>query len=206
INNIAIAAEYLLQEKGAKKIAIIDLDLHHGNGTQEIFWNRGEVSYISIHQAPFYPGTGALYEIGGEGGEGATLNLPIPSFSGDQAYKTLVSEIIIPYLNDQKPEILLISFGFDTHWRDPLGSMQVSGNCIYRMLIDFRLWAEKHCSGRVAVLLEGGYDLEAGRISGQAVGAALVDQPWEDPLGNSPIDERDVWQETLNEAKDFWGY
>lgn len=205
INNIAVAAEYLLQEKGAKKIAIIDLDLHHGNGTQEIFWNRDEVSYISIHQAPFYPGTGALYDIGGEGGEGTTLNLPIPSFSGDQAYQKLVSEIVIPYLSGQKPEMILISFGFDIHWRDPLGSMQVSGECIYKILNDIRFWSENCCSGRLAVFLEGGYDLEAGRISGQAVGAALTNRPWEDSLGKSPTDERGNWQETLSEAKEFWG-
>jgi acetoin utilization deacetylase AcuC-like enzyme len=206
INNVAVAAEYLIREKGAKQIAILDIDLHHGNGTQDIFWERPDVSYLSIHQAPFYPGTGALYEVGSGAGEGTTLNLPIPSFSGDEAYLTLTNEIIIPYLDDQDPEILLISFGFDTHWRDPLGSMQVSGNCIYQIMIDLINWAEEKCLGKMAVFLEGGYDLEAGRVCGQAVGAALAGLTWEDPLGVSPQGERDSWKETLAAASDLLGY
>ena len=201
INNVAVAAQYLVQEKGAAKIAIVDLDLHHGNGTQDIFWNRGDVVYISIHQAPFYPGTGALYEIGVGPGEGATLNLPIPAFSGDAAYKTLLTEIILPYLDQAGAECLLISFGFDTHWRDPLGSMQVSADCVYWMIGALRNWAARNCQGKIVVILEGGYDLEAGKACGQAVGAGLLNDPWEDDLGRSPRSESDSWRETLREAK-----
>lgn len=206
INNIAVAAEYLLQVKGAKKIAILDLDLHHGNGTQDIFWARPEVSYISIHQAPFYPGTGALYEIGSGAGEGTNLNLPIPRFSGDMAYTTLTREIILPYLEGQKVDMLLISFGFDTHWKDPLGSMQVSAGCIYEIMNDLKNWAEEFCTGRLAVFLEGGYDLDAGLVCGQAVGAALSSKQWEDPVGRSPAGEKDDWRETFIEAKDLLEY
>ncbi len=206
INNIAVAAEYLLRVKGAGKIAILDLDLHHGNGTQDIFWDRPEVCYISIHQAPFYPGTGALYEIGSGTGEGTTLNLPIPCFSGDVAYATLTREIILPYLQEQIVDMLLISFGFDTHWKDPLGSMQVSAGCIFEIMKDLKKWAEKFCSGRLAVFLEGGYDLDAGLACGQAVGAALCSKEWEDPVGKSPIEEKDHWRETLIEAKKLLEY
>ena len=206
INNVAVAAEYLLQVKGAKKIGILDLDLHHGNGTQDIFWERPDVCYISIHQAPFYPGTGALYETGSGAGEGTTLNLPIPRFSGDKAYTTLTRDIILPYLEEQKTDMLLISYGFDTHWKDPLGSMQVSGDCIFEIMSDLKIWAEEHCSGRLAVFLEGGYDLEAGFSCGQAVGAALSNIKWEDSLGKSPAVEKDDWNETLSEAKDLLKY
>ncbi len=201
INNVAVAAEYLLMDKGADRVAIIDLDLHHGNGTQDIFWERGDVDYISIHQAPFYPGTGALYETGGGPGEGSTLNLPIPAFSGDVAYRSLLTEIILPYLDRSSPNFLLISFGFDTHWRDPLGSMQVSADCIYRMIMELRSWADEHCQGKIAVVLEGGYDLEAGKACGQAVAAGLLKDAWEDNLGASSGNERDTWLETLGEAK-----
>ncbi len=206
INNIAVAAEYLLQKKGAKKVAILDLDLHHGNGTQDIFWERPDVSYISVHQAPFYPGTGALYETGAGAGEGSTLNLPTPRFSGDTAYTTLTREIILPYLTEKNVDILLISFGFDIHWRDPLGSMQVSAGCIYEIMRDLKTWADENCTGRLAVFLEGGYDLDAGLVCGQAVGSALTDSQWEDPVGISPEGEKGDWRETLTEAKDLLGY
>ncbi|MCD6426320.1 MAG: histone deacetylase [Anaerolineales bacterium] len=206
INNIAVAAEYLLQVKGAERIAILDLDLHHGNGTQDIFWDRPDVCYISIHQAPFYPGTGALYETGSGPGEGTTLNLPIPRLSGDIAYMTLISDIVLPYLEDQKVDMLLISFGFDTHWKDPLGSMQVSAGCIYEIMKDLKNWVEDNCSGRLAIFLEGGYDLEAGRACGQAVGAALCNKEWEDSLGISPTGETDDWRETLSEAHNLFEY
>lgn len=206
INNVAVAAEYLLLEKGAERIAIIDLDLHHGNGTQDIFWQRGDVIYVSIHQAPFYPGTGALYEVGAGPGEGSTLNLPIPAFSGDVAYQSLLAEIILPYLNQTRPKMLLISFGFDTHWRDPLGSMQVSADCVYRMITELGNWADANCRGRIAVVLEGGYDLEAGKACGQAVSAGLLRVPWQDTLGSSPKSEQDSWMETLREAKGLLGY
>ena len=204
INNAAVAAEYLLSIKGAEKVAIVDLDLHHGNGTQDIFWERGDVCYISVHQAPFYPGTGALYETGAGPGDGTTLNLPVPAFSGDTAYRTLLTEIILPYLDQQAPRILLISFGFDMHWRDPLGSMKLSAECIYWMIKELRSWADINCGGKTAVVLEGGYDLEAARVSGQAVAAGLLKEPWKDSLGPSPEGERDSWLETLREAKDLF--
>jgi len=206
INNVAVAAEYLLQEKSTTKIAILDLDLHHGNGTQDIFWDRPDICYISIHQAPFYPGTGALYETGSDSAVGTTLNLPIPRFSGGTAYKTLTRDIILPYLEDQKPDMLLVSYGFDTHWKDPLGSMQVSAGCVFDIMSDLKKWAGEFCSGRIAVFLEGGYDLDAGLVCGQAIGAALTDKKWEDPLGESPDGEKDDWRETLSEAKGLLDY
>ena len=206
INNIAVAAEYLLQYKGAKKLAIVDLDLHHGNGTQDIFWKRSDVSFCSIHQDPFYPGTGIINDSGSEEGEGYTMNLPIPSFSGDQAYLTLLHEIIFPYLGSTEPEMVLLSFGFDTHWKDPLGSMQVSAQCVHQMLKDLKEWVDQNCDGKLAVVLEGGYDLKAAKVSGQAIATALMDLVWQDSLGPSPIPEKDQWIDTLNTARKLWGF
>jgi acetoin utilization deacetylase AcuC-like enzyme len=206
INNVAVAAQYLLGEKGAQKIAILDLDLHHGNGTQDIFWDRDDVVYISVHQAPFYPGTGYLSEIGVGPGEGATLNLPIPAFSGDVAYHTLLGEIILPYLDQMKPDLVLISYGFDTHWLDPLGSMQVSAGCMYRMIAALKEWADSHNQGKIVVILEGGYDLEAGKACGQAVAAGLLKDSWDDRLGRSSIAEQDNWMATFYKAKELLGF
>jgi acetoin utilization deacetylase AcuC-like enzyme len=204
INNVAVAAEFLLRKKNANQVMILDLDLHHGNGTQDIFWERSDVGFCSIHQSPFYPGTGLLSEIGGGEGEGYTLNLPIPSYSGDQAYRTLVSEVISPFMAKFQPDMLLVSFGFDTHWRDPLGSMQVSAGCIYQIMKDLLQFSEEYCSGRLVVVLEGGYDLEAGKACGQAIATALSGMNWSDPLGTSPVAETDTWKGVLEAAKQMW--
>jgi len=206
INNVAVAAEFLLRSKNARNLAILDLDLHHGNGTQDIFWERSDVSFCSIHQSPFYPGTGFLNETGAGPGEGFTMNLPIPSYSGDQAYLTLISELVLPFLNKIKPEMLLVSFGFDTHWRDPLGSMQVSAGCIHKIMNSLREWSAENCSGRLAVILEGGYDLEGGKTCGQAIVSALAGKEWTDLLGPSPVPEEDNWKGTLEAARKLWEF
>lgn len=204
INNIAVAVEYLLQYKGARKLTVVDIDLHHGNGTQDIFWRRSDVSFCSIHQAPFYPGTGSINEIGGGQGKGFTMNLPIPSFSGDRAYLTLLHEIIFPFLDQTGPEMVLISFGFDTHWKDPLGSMQVSAQGIHQVLKDLMEWTDNKCGGKLSVVLEGGYDLDAGKVCGQAISTALMKQDWKDSVGPSPVAEEDNWINTLKSARELW--
>ena len=206
INNIAVAAEYLLKHNNAGRLAIVDLDLHHGNGTQDIFWQRSDVAFCSIHQAPFYPGTGLINEIGGGKGRGYTMNLPIPGFSGDRAYHALLHEMVIPFLDRIEPEMILISYGFDTHWRDPLGSLQVSAQCIHQIFKDLNEWTEKNCGGKLAVVLEGGYDLEAGKVCGQAISTALQNKDWQDSLGPSPITEKDSWMETLKSARELWKF
>jgi len=102
--------------------------------------------------------------------------------------------------------MLLVSYGFDTHWKDPLGSMQVSAGCIYEIMKVLKDWTDDNCSGRLAVFLEGGYDLEAGRACGQAIGAALSNKEWEDSLGSSPTGETDEWREILSEAHNLLEY
>lgn len=209
LNNIALAAQSLLSAQEGdfsppQRLAIVDLDLHHGNGTQDIFWLRKDVLFISTHQSPLYPGTGRLSEIGSGEGEGYTVNIPLPPYSGDNAYQTAMETIILPLLDRFAPQMVLVSFGFDPHWRDPLGSMCLSAKGYGRLLQALVAWADGHCQGKLAVFLEGGYDLEAAKACGQAVVAALLGEPWEDPLGPPPYSEGRAWQETIQAAKRLW--
>jgi acetoin utilization deacetylase AcuC-like enzyme len=203
INNIALAAEYLIQMEEANKLAIIDLDLHHGNGTQDIFWSRGDVFYISTHQSPLYPGTGYLADRGAGDGFEKTANFPLPPGSGDVAFITIMDEIIIPLLDRYQPEMLLISYGFDTHWSDPLGQLQLSAEG-YRMLIE-RLTHWESPSGRIALILEGGYNLEAACVCTQGVISALLGIDWHDFLGPARYPEENAWKATIKAAKNLWG-
>lgn len=209
LNNIAIASEWLLKGLSSpnsrpRKLAIIDLDLHHGNGTQEIFYNRNDVLYISTHQSPFYPGTGDLNERGGGIGQGWTVNLPLPIYTGDQGYRSLVQEIILPLLDRYQPEMLLISYGYDVHWRDPLGSMLLTATGYGQLIADLVGWADRHCDGKIALFLEGGYDLPAGQACSLAATAALLGEAIEDPLGPPATSEGTGWMGTLKAAKDLF--
>jgi acetoin utilization deacetylase AcuC-like enzyme len=205
LNNVALAAEHLLGAGGATRLAIIDLDLHHGNGTQDIFWRRGEVFFISIHQSPLYPMTGSLEERGEGPGFACNANIPLPPGSGDSAYRAIFEEVLIPLLDRFEPEMLLVSFGFDPHWRDPLGHLQLSAGTYGELIRILARWADEHCRGRLALFLEGGYDLEAGAACAQTVTAALLDQFWPDPLGPSPRPEGKSWQNVTRRAKELWG-
>ncbi len=205
LNNVALAAEYLLQSEGAKRLAIVDLDLHHGNGTQDIFWTRDDVLYISTHQYPHYPGSGILSEIGVGRGEGRTANFPMPPRSGDKAYEAVMSEAILPILERNTPDMIMVSYGFDTHWRDPLGNVLLSAAGYHRIMSQLTNWADKNCQGRIALFLEGGYDLEAASVCTEGVVMALLGRDWEDSLGLSPVSELNNWQEMLSKAKKMWG-
>jgi acetoin utilization deacetylase AcuC-like enzyme len=205
LNNIALAAEVLLQQEGAQRLAIVDLDLHHGNGTQDIFWQRNDVLYISTHQMPLFPGTGWLEETGGGVGKGATANFPLPPGAGDKAFRTVLEELILPLLDRFAPEMLLISFGFDTHWRDPIGSLLLSAMEYGHLIASLANWADEHCEGRIILVLEGGYDLAAASACATAVTAALLGLTWSDPIGRAPYDENLGWQQMVAQAKRLWG-
>lgn len=205
LNNIALAAEWLLQQQGARRLAIVDLDLHHGNGTQDIFWERAEVLYISTHQFPLYPGTGTLNETGAAAAAGTNANFPLPPGSGDEAFQTVMDVLILPLLERFGPEMLLVSVGYDSHWRDPLGSLQLSALGYYRLIAKLAGFADDHCQGRIALFLEGGYDLDAMAYCGQSNVAALLHLPWEDPLGEAPRPESEAWQAMLLRARQIWG-
>jgi acetoin utilization deacetylase AcuC-like enzyme len=158
-NNIAVAAQQAILHFGYGRVAIIDWDVHHGNGTQHIFEERADVFYISTHRAPFYPGTGAADERGRGKGHGFTLNLPLAAGDGDAEIEAAFDERIGPALDDYKPDLVLVSAGFDAHHSDPLGGLQVSTEAFGRLTRRLMKAADVHCDGRIVLVLEGGYDL-----------------------------------------------
>ena len=205
LNNVALAAQFLVSELGAGRLAIIDLDLHHGNGTQDIFWRRSDVFYFSTHQSPFYPGSGSLEETGAGAGKGYTANFPLPPGSGDAAFSEILEGIIQPLLDRYEPQMILVSYGFDPHWRDPLGHLQLSAVGYGRLIASLAAWADEHCGGRIALFLEGGYDLEAAAACSLCVTAALLGQEWQDSLGAAPNSEGRSWQAVARAARSMWG-
>ncbi len=159
-NNIAIAAKHAIEDKKLKRILIVDWDLHHGNGTQHSFYSDSRVLYFSTHQYPYYPGTGSLQEIGEGKGEGYTINVPLSTGNGDEEYANIFRHILIPVGKAFRPELILVSAGFDIHKGDPLGGMNVSDIGFARLAYLIMKLAEETCKGRVVFTLEGGYNVE----------------------------------------------
>lgn len=164
-NNVALAAEHLIRRHGLQRIAIVDFDVHHGNGTQHLFESRGDVYYVSLHEHPStcYPGTGFEWERGTRGtpGEGRTLNVPLWAGTGDAEALRACAELVVPELEAYRPEFVLISAGFDADARDPLADLRWTPRAfeeITRMLAGV---AGRHAQGRIVSVLEGGYDLAA---------------------------------------------
>jgi acetoin utilization deacetylase AcuC-like enzyme len=160
-NNVAIGAAYALKNHGLKRIAIIDWDLHHGNGTQDFFYDTDEVLYISLHQSPYYPGTGAENESGNGKGLGYTLNLPMVPGSSDIDFRQAFDEVIMPTLSNYRPEIIFISAGFDAHRDDPLGSLYLTSEFYGEMTSYLVKASREFCDGKLISVLEGGYSLGA---------------------------------------------
>ncbi len=157
LNTGAIAAEHALH-RGFIRVAILDWDVHHGNGTQEAFYERSNVLYVSLHRAPFYPGTGASWETGAGAGKGLTLNIPLLAGSGDVTYLHQWEGVVVPAIDAFAPELLLVSTGYDAHTDDPLGGMTVTKDgfgAFTRLAIEL---ANRLCGGRLVLILEGGYD------------------------------------------------
>ena len=169
-NNVAIAAQALRTQAGVERVAIVDWDVHHGNGTQHLFEGERDVLFASLHQFPFYPGTGALDEQGSGAGLGATVNLPLPAGCGDAEYGQLFDELIVPMLLAWRPEMLLVSAGFDAHAADPLGGMNLSTDGYAAFTERLCAVADELCGGRIVLALEGGYDLAA---LGESVAASV---------------------------------
>ena len=160
-NNIAIAARYLQQQHRLERILILDWDVHHGNGTQHTFEEDPTVYYISLHQYPHYPGTGAGSETGQGLGQGTTLNCPMMAGSGDAEYRTMFTDRILPEINAFRPEAVLISAGFDAHRADPLGAINLTCDSYGWMTNRLLEVADQYASGRLISVLEGGYNLKA---------------------------------------------
>jgi len=171
-NNVALAARWL-RAHGVERVAIVDWDVHHGNGTQHIFEDDASVFYASLHRYPFYPGTGGASERGRGAGAGTTLNCPLPAGTGDAAWLAAF-EGVVRALDDFAPQFVLVSAGFDAHARDPLGGMRLTTEAFAEMTRTLCELAQHHAAGRIVSVLEGGYDLKAlGDCSGAHVGALL---------------------------------
>lgn len=161
LNNIAIAAAHLIEKFNYERILIVDWDAHHGNGTQHIFYSDPKVFYFSLHQYPFYPGTGAAFETGEKEGKGFTLNVPLAAGSGDEEFFRAINEKLLPAAQDFKPQFVLISAGFDAHQADPLTGLNATEKGFEEATQLVKEFAEKECGGKLVSVLEGGYDLEA---------------------------------------------
>jgi acetoin utilization deacetylase AcuC-like enzyme len=195
-NNVAIAAAWLIENRRAERIAILDYDVHHGNGTQDIFYERSDVLYISTHQYPLYPGTGHWRETGASKGEGYTLNVSLPPRCGDQVYATALAQIVEPAVRRYQPDFILVSLGFDGFYDDPLAMMSLSVTGGFAPLIRSACkLANELCAARVIVALEGGYNLDALAFGSEAACRLLLgEEPEPDPLGPPPdqLAESDV--------------
>lgn len=159
--NVAIAARHAQHVHGLKRVFIIDFDVHHGNGTNDAFYDDPDIFFLSTHQDGSYPGTGKIDEIGHGNGEGATLNLPLPGGSGDIAMRTVFDEVIVPCAQRFKPDIILVSAGYDGHVLDPLASLQYTTATYYTLASNIKQLAKELCGGRCVFFLEGGYNLKS---------------------------------------------
>ncbi len=156
VNNIAIAARYAQQSHDCERVAIVDWDVHHGNGTQDIFYDDPTVLFASTHQMPLYPGTGALNETG----VGNVFNAPLRAGDDGDTFKQAFIERVLPAVDEFHPDLVLISAGFDAHYKDPLANLELTGSDFDWATGKLMDLADKHCNGRIVSLLEGGYDLE----------------------------------------------
>ncbi len=192
-NNVAIAARHALRQAGIERVLIVDFDVHHGNGTQDVFYADPAVCFISSHQQGIYPGTGALDETGAGAGRGCNINLPLPEGAGDSAFARLGDEIIAPIAARFKPNLVLVSAGFDAHWLDPLAGLQLTLTGYARLAQILCQIAREACGGRLVFVLEGGYHLAA--LAGGVVTVLrtlLGETNLPDGLGRPPRPEPDV--------------
>ena len=176
LNNVAIGAAAALA-RGLKRVAVIDFDVHHGNGTQEAFWRDPRVLFVSSHQFPYYPGTGALDEVGEGDGRGFTVNLPMPAGLGDAEFRRAYRQIVEPIGRTFDPELVLVSAGFDIHRDDPLGGMGVTAAGFAELMDVCLAVAAGAARGRLVAVLEGGYDLDGIAEASAAVVGRMLGRP-----------------------------
>jgi len=172
-NNVAIGARHLINSHQLDRVLILDWDVHHGNGTQHSFYGSKNVLFMSLHQWPHYPGTGAAEDVGSGAGAGFNVNVPLPASCGDEEYLAVLDHTLLPIARQFHPQFVLVSAGFDAHARDPLGGMRLSDagfGAMTQRLLDL---ADQCCDGRLVLSLEGGYDLNALQSSSEAVLDAL---------------------------------
>ncbi|MGD0229321.1 MAG: histone deacetylase [Syntrophorhabdales bacterium] len=206
-NNIAIGARYVEKKYGLKRALIVDFDLHHGNGTQHSFYGDSAVLYMSTHQYPYYPGTGWYDELGEGQGKGYTINIPLGYGMNDADYLHVFREVVVPVSRLFRPEIVLVSAGFDIHGSDPLGGMAVTERGfagMTRMLMDI---AAHDCEGRLLLVLEGGYDITALANSVRTVIMELKETPLyiAEDGGDASQAVRQVVSKVKEAAGPYWG-
>ena len=210
-NNVALAAKRLLEHHGLERVAIVDIDAHHGNGTQELFYETDRVLYASLHQDPtWFPGTGFEDEVGSGEGRGYTVNVPLPFLTGDDIYLRAVEEIILPVVRQYRPQFLLMSVGFDTHYADPVARLGLSMIGHVRVFASLARLAQAACAGRLVAVLEGGYSLKhIGKmfVADLAVLAGAEYELVDEPTGTPDVIRRRA-EETLKAVRrvqsEFW--
>jgi acetoin utilization deacetylase AcuC-like enzyme len=188
LNNVAVAAAHA-RARGVERVAIVDWDVHHGNGTQEIFWTDPHVLYVSTHQSPFYPGTGAVDEAGRGEGDGYTVNVPLAAGGGDAVYASAFERVVLPVIESFAPELVLVSAGFDASARDPLAQMELSPNAFGWMARELARVSAATARGRMALVLEGGYDLVALEAGLSAAIEGMLSERAEDIEGAPDADD-----------------
>jgi acetoin utilization deacetylase AcuC-like enzyme len=202
-NNVAVAAAHLREAHGLERVLVVDWDVHHGNGTQHAFYGDPRVLFVSSHQYPFYPGTGAAREVGAGEGEGFTLNLPFPAGYGDAQYVQAFVDVVEPVARRFQPQFMLVSAGFDAHRRDPLAGMDVTEEGFARLARLLLQVARDVCENRFVAVLEGGYDLEALTRSVAAVLREMSGATLNDAVTLPPGERADV-RLPLEIARHYW--
>jgi acetoin utilization deacetylase AcuC-like enzyme len=198
-NNVALAAAYARTAYKMERVAIVDIDVHHGNGTQSAFYNDPHVLYISSHQFPFYPGSGNFDEAGTGQGKGYTLNFPLPEGTGDSIFIPIYSKIVASVLDQFSPQLILVSAGFDGHFRDPLGGLALTHAGYASAAASLINAAERECNGRICFVLEGGYSLQALQ---ECAHATLVEMEKLAPV-ELPVREGSLFREISRRAAAF---
>jgi len=187
-NNIALAAHHAIENLGLERVLIIDWDVHHGNGTQNSFYDSEKVLFVSIHQSPLYPGSGHLTNFGTGAGKGFTLNIPLPGGQGDVEYTNIFNTLVKKVVYQYRPEMILVSAGFDAYHGDAMSSMRLTHQGFAYMTRSLLKWANDLCDGRLLITLEGGYDLTGLKESVFTILSELVGRKLNTPSLTS-IDE-----------------
>jgi acetoin utilization deacetylase AcuC-like enzyme len=191
LGNVPIATRYAQKQFGIERVMIVDYDVHHGNGTEAMLYDDPTTLFISTHQYPFYPGTGALNDTGMGKGTGYTINIPLAAGHGDTSYTAIYEQIVWPAAERFKPELIIVSAGFDAHWLDPIAGMRLTLTGYAHLTRELIKMSEKYCGGKIVFAMEGGYNLDAlshGMVN--IAHALLGDDTVSDPLG-LPRDQRE---------------
>ncbi|MEN9935856.1 MAG: hypothetical protein RLZZ387_2435 [Chloroflexota bacterium] len=192
-NNIAVAARHALDTIGLDRVAIVDYDVHHGNGTQDVFYGERRALFCSTHASPLYPGTGAPGEIGAGDAAGTTLNVPLPHGTGDMGSARVFDEVLVPAIRRFAPQMIFVSAGYDGHWADPLGPLSLSVHGYAALTSRLMALADELCEGRIVLALEGGYNRPAlGACVVASLRVLLGRDPGPDTLGPSDSEEPDL--------------